>query len=69
MVESTSDTILANWPGKGFSIGDLTIPVPIVQGGMGIGDQYSLLVQEECEMDTCKAYKQVKHQKYYDGKE
>ena len=37
MVESTSDAILANWPGKGFSIGDLTIPVPIVQGGMGIG--------------------------------
>lgn len=26
-----------NWPGKGFSIGDLYIPVPIVQGGMGIG--------------------------------
>lgn len=25
------------WPGKGFSIGDLQIPVPIVQGGMGIG--------------------------------
>ena len=37
MVESTSDAILANWPDKGFSIGDLTIPVPIVQGGMGIG--------------------------------
>lgn len=26
-----------NWPGKGFSIGDLHVPVPIVQGGMGIG--------------------------------
>ncbi|MBR5319731.1 MAG: nitronate monooxygenase [Peptococcaceae bacterium] len=25
------------WPGKGFAIGDLQIPVPIVQGGMGIG--------------------------------
>ena len=37
MVESTSNSGLANWPGKGFSIGDLTIPVPIVQGGMGIG--------------------------------
>lgn len=37
MVESTSNSGLVNWPGKGFSIGDLTIPVPIVQGGMGIG--------------------------------
>lgn len=25
------------WPGKGFVIGDLQVPVPIVQGGMGIG--------------------------------
>lgn len=26
-----------NWPGNGFAIGDLHVPVPIVQGGMGIG--------------------------------
>ena len=26
-----------NWPGNGFTIGDLQIAVPIVQGGMGIG--------------------------------
>lgn len=25
------------WPGQGFAIGDLKVPVPIVQGGMGIG--------------------------------
>ena len=25
------------WSGKGFVIGDLQVPVPIVQGGMGIG--------------------------------
>lgn len=25
------------WPGKGFAIGDLKVPVPIVQGGMGVG--------------------------------
>lgn len=28
---------ICNWPGNGFSIGDLHVPVPIVQGGMGIG--------------------------------
>lgn len=25
------------WPGDGFAIGELQIPVPVVQGGMGIG--------------------------------
>lgn len=26
-----------NWPGKGLSVGDISVPVPIVQGGMGVG--------------------------------
>ena len=37
MAESTSEANRVNWPGKGFAIGDLQIPVPVVQGGMGIG--------------------------------
>lgn len=40
-VVSTSKNLQTNktitWLDKGFSIGDLQIPVPIVQGGMGIG--------------------------------
>lgn len=28
---------ICNWPGKGLQIGDVFVPVPIVQGGMGIG--------------------------------
>ncbi len=35
MAESTSKFL--QWPDHGFSIGELYIPVPIVQGGMGIG--------------------------------
>lgn len=31
------EEFIFKWPGKGFAIGDLQIPVPIVQGGMGIG--------------------------------
>ena len=37
MAESTSEANRVNWLGKGFAIGDLQIPVPVVQGGMGIG--------------------------------